>query len=97
LNPLGLFLEPPGPLPTHFHTVYIAYSECLPTRVNRLAERTCFSQVIRSPQQAASLLSDVASTARELVPIGRSAVAELGAMNATARARPGRFSGRSVP
>jgi hypothetical protein len=45
LNPLGLFLEPPGPLLTHLHTVYMAYSECLPTRLNLLAERTRFSQV----------------------------------------------------
>ena len=45
MNPLGLFLEPPGPLLTHLHTVCIAYSECLPTRWNPLAERTCFSQV----------------------------------------------------
>ena len=44
MNPLGLFLEPPGPLLTHLHTVHIAYSECLPTRLNPLAERTCFSQ-----------------------------------------------------
>jgi hypothetical protein len=34
LNPLGLFLEPPGPLLTHLHTVDMAYSECLPTRLN---------------------------------------------------------------
>jgi hypothetical protein len=33
----------PGPLLTHPHTVYMAYSECLPTRVNPLAERACFS------------------------------------------------------
>jgi hypothetical protein len=45
LNPLGFFLEPPGPLLTHLHTVYMAYSERLPTRLNPLAERTCFSQV----------------------------------------------------
>ena len=45
LNPLGLFLEPPGPLLTHLHTVYMGYSERLPTRLNLLAERTCFSQV----------------------------------------------------
>ena len=44
-NPLGLFLAPPGPLLTHLHTVYMAYSECLPTRLNPLAETTCFSQV----------------------------------------------------
>ena len=46
MNPLGLFLDPPGPLLTHLHTVYMAYSECLPTRLNPLAERTCFSQVL---------------------------------------------------
>ena len=45
MNPLGLFLETPGPLLTHLHTVYMAYSERLPTRVNPLAERTRFSQV----------------------------------------------------
>ena len=45
MNPLGLFLEPPGPLLTHLHTVLMACSECLPTRLNPLAERTCFSQV----------------------------------------------------
>ena len=45
MNPLSLFLEPPGPLLTHLHTVYMAYSERLPTRLNPLAERTCFSQV----------------------------------------------------
>ena len=40
----GGSLEPPGPLPTHLHNVYMEYSECLPTRLNPLAERTCFSQ-----------------------------------------------------
>jgi hypothetical protein len=45
LNPLGIFLEPPGPFLTHLHTVYMAYSEHLPTRLTPLAERTCFSQV----------------------------------------------------
>ena len=45
MNPLGLFLEPPGPLLTHLHTVYMGCSERLPTRLNPLAERTCFSQV----------------------------------------------------
>jgi hypothetical protein len=30
----------PGPLLTHLHTVYMAYSECLRTRWNPLAERT---------------------------------------------------------
>ena len=42
---MGLFLEPPGPLLTHLHTVYMAYSECLSTRLDPLAERTCFPQV----------------------------------------------------
>ena len=45
LEPPGPLLEAPGPLPTHLHTVYIAYSERLPTRLKPLAERTCFSQV----------------------------------------------------
>jgi hypothetical protein len=47
LEPPGPLLEPPGPLLTHLHTVYIAYSECLPTHLNPLAERTCFSQADR--------------------------------------------------
>jgi hypothetical protein len=42
----GGSLEPPGPLLTHLHTIYIAYSERLPTRLNPLAERTCFLQVL---------------------------------------------------
>ena len=41
----GGSLEPPGPLPMHLHTVYMEYSGCLPTLLNPLAERTCFSQV----------------------------------------------------
>ena len=48
MNPLGLFLEPPGLFLTHLHTVCMAYSERLPTRLNPLAERTCFSQVTKS-------------------------------------------------
>ena len=28
----------------HLHIVHMAYSECLPTLLNPLAERTCFSQ-----------------------------------------------------
>jgi hypothetical protein len=33
----------PGPLLTHLYTLYMAYSECLPTRVNPVAaERACF-------------------------------------------------------
>jgi hypothetical protein len=42
----GGSLEPPGSLLTHLHTVHMAYSDCLPTRLNPLAERTCFSQVL---------------------------------------------------
>jgi hypothetical protein len=39
-------LDPPGPLLTHLHTVYMAYYlECLPTRLNPRAEKTWFSQV----------------------------------------------------
>jgi hypothetical protein len=34
-----------GGLLTHLHTVCMACFECLPTRMNHLAERTCFSQV----------------------------------------------------
>ena len=45
MNPLGLFLDPPGPLLTHFYTVYMGCSERLPTRLNPLAERTRFPQV----------------------------------------------------
>ena len=53
LNPPdGPLLEPPGPLLTHLHTVHMAYSECLPTRLNPLAERSCLSQV-QGPRGAA--------------------------------------------
>jgi hypothetical protein len=37
------YLEPPGPLLTHLHAVCMSYSECLPTRLNPLAKRPCFS------------------------------------------------------
>ena len=48
LNPqLGLFLNPFGLVLTHLHTVYMVCSECLPTRLNPLVERTCFSQAER--------------------------------------------------
>ena len=59
MNPLGLFLEPPGPLLTHLHTVYMAYSECLPTRLNPLAERACFSQA----RPVAAVCAEDAATA----------------------------------
>jgi hypothetical protein len=39
----GGSLEPPGQLLPHLHTVYIAYSERLSTRLKPLPERTCFS------------------------------------------------------
>jgi hypothetical protein len=51
LEPPGPLLEPPGPLLTHLHTVYIAYSDGLPTRLNPLAERTYFSQVSGATQR----------------------------------------------
>jgi hypothetical protein len=41
----GVHLNPPGPLPMHLHTVYMEYSECLPTLLTPLAERACFSKV----------------------------------------------------
>jgi hypothetical protein len=48
----GGSLEPCGPLPMHLHTVYMAYSGCLPTLLNTLAARTCFSQALswRTPR-----------------------------------------------
>jgi hypothetical protein len=39
----GGSLDPPVPLLTHLHTVCMAFYERLPTRLNPLAERTCFS------------------------------------------------------
>ena len=52
MNPLNIFLEPPG----HIHTVSRAHSECLPTRLDPLAERTCFSQVPKSgPKQSSNV------------------------------------------
>ena len=44
LNPLSVFLNPHGLLLTHLHTVCVEYSDRLPTLLNPLAERTCFSQ-----------------------------------------------------
>jgi hypothetical protein len=44
----ALTCTPSGSLPMHLHTVYMAYSECFPTRLNPLAERTCFSQVAKA-------------------------------------------------
>jgi hypothetical protein len=40
----GAHLNPLRPLLTHPHTVYMACSECLPTHLNPLAERTCSPQ-----------------------------------------------------
>jgi hypothetical protein len=45
LEPPGPLLDPPGHLLAHLHTVCMACSERLPTGLNPLAERTCFSQV----------------------------------------------------
>jgi hypothetical protein len=60
LEPPGPLLEPPGPLLTHLHTVYMGYSERLPTRLNPLAERTCFSQVpLGETDQPAVVVRDV--------------------------------------
>ena len=63
LEPRGPVLEPPGPLLTHLHNVYMAYSERLPTRLNPPAERTCFSQAgaahRRGEQLRAALAVDV--------------------------------------
>ena len=39
----GGSLKPPGPLPMHLHAVHMEYSECLPTLLKPLTERTCFS------------------------------------------------------
>jgi hypothetical protein len=61
----GGSLEPPGLLLTHLHTVYMAYSERLPTRLNPLAERTCFSQV-----GALAELHTVAAAALRPLPAG---------------------------
>jgi hypothetical protein len=44
LEPPGPLLAPPGPLLTHLHTIYMAFSERLPTCLNPLAERACFCQ-----------------------------------------------------
>ena len=52
----GVSLEPPGPLLTHLHTFYVAYYECLPTRLNPLTEGACFSQVRARAHRAAAAL-----------------------------------------
>ena len=101
MNPLGLFLEPPGPLPTHLHAVTIAYSECLPTRLNILAERARFSQVHRGRadggdvQQAnhAKGPSHRPPAARPLrkpvtLDAGRALAVKVDAAEADARSRP---------
>jgi hypothetical protein len=48
----------------HLHTVYMAYSECLPTLLNPLAEKTCFSQVLwpRANERGAMLTLAVGYT-----------------------------------
>jgi hypothetical protein len=42
----GAHLNPPGPILTHLHTVHMACTECLATRLNLLADRACFSQAL---------------------------------------------------
>ena len=64
LEPPGPLLETPGPLLTHLHTIYIGYSECLPTRLNPLAERTCFSQNPNAPAHARVVRQDKAGRER---------------------------------
>jgi hypothetical protein len=54
-------LDPPGPIPTHSHTGYMAYSQCLPTRLNPLAERTCFSQVLAGASAPAAIAAPAAA------------------------------------
>jgi hypothetical protein len=49
----GGSLDPPGPTPMPLYTVYMEYSECTPTLLNPLAERTCFSQKANCPRPAA--------------------------------------------
>ena len=68
LEPPGPLLEPPGPLLTHRHTVYIAYSECLPTRLSPLAERTCFSQARRPATRAGARCRATAVPSRRRAP-----------------------------
>jgi hypothetical protein len=69
----GGSLEPPGPLLTHLHTIYIAYSGCLPTRLNPLAERTCFSQVSASIFRTGEVLTTVAGVYELLYTVADSA------------------------
>ena len=77
LEPPGPLLESPGPLLTHLHTVYMAYSECLPTRLNPLAERTCFSQAW-SPRRSCAPRCSRSSTDSSSSP-GRSRSSQPGA------------------
>jgi hypothetical protein len=58
LEPPGPLLEPPGPLLTHLHTVYMVCVECLPTRLNPLVERTCFSQTPVRTRQTPEVAAD---------------------------------------
>jgi hypothetical protein len=61
---------PPGPLPMHVHTVYMEYSECLPTLLTPLAERTCFSQVTPvPPDRQPGRLPVAVATTRIITPI----------------------------
>ena len=62
----GCSPEPPGPLPTHLHTVCLTYSECLPTLLNPLDERACFSQVVKAWDQLELDIGDPAVRAQPL-------------------------------
>ena len=102
LNPLGLFLEPPGPLLTHIHTVYMAYSERLPTRLNPLAERTCFSQASTPSLRRTSLPSPASPPPRATTrrPAARTSPRRGSASRATRRPRrcaASRAATRSAP
>jgi hypothetical protein len=68
LEPPGPLLEPPGHLLTHLHTVSMAYSECLPTRLNPMAEGTCFSQATGLTASGKALFSMADKKARRRPP-----------------------------
>jgi hypothetical protein len=75
----GGSLEPPGPLFTHLHTVYVAYSECLPTCFYPLTERTCFSQVCAMRDPTATGVED--ARGRVTFPTVRAAQGRLSALS----------------
>jgi hypothetical protein len=68
LEPPGPLLEPPGPLLTHLRTVCMAHSERLTTRLNPLAERTCFPQVYTADSWAYHASGDLGSGTVTVTP-----------------------------